>query len=311
MSNLSDESDELCIVQMLDQTEQLAAEEALQALNQELEFRVKARTAELRQTLSSLKETQEALIQTETLASLGSLAANVSHELNTPLGNIMMATSTLEAGFDELQHSVDNGELKRSLLSSFIEQGRQMSQLAFRSSQRCAELTDRFKQSAIDQLSEKRTTFNLRLAIDESIRELRENLRSEAIELSVTIPENIVCDSYAEPLGQVIAELLQNAMIHASNGTNRTTICINAVISGSLVNISVIDSGLGMSGHTLAHIFDPLFTSKLGKRGGGMGLSLCKQIVHAVLGGDLRAESTLGFGSSFFMTFPSVAPGKI
>jgi len=77
------------------------------------------------------------------------------------------------------------------------------------------------------------------------------------------------------------------------------------------VLLSIRDDGVGMSSSVLTHVFDPFFTTRLGRGGSGLGLSISHRIATSVLGGDLRAESTLGHGATFILTLPKVAPFPI
>lgn len=283
----------------------------LTALNAELEQKVEARTAELTETLEHLRRTQEDLIQSEKLVSLGSMVAGVSHELNTPIGNIVTTSSALSDRVRDLDAAFQSGSLKKSELASGLGGVREMADLIGRSAIRAATLVASFKQVAIDQTSERRREFDLRDAINDVINALRPGLKDQPWEIDNRIPEGIVCDSFPGPLEQIVTNLIQNAILHGFSGRDEGTVILDARVLGRDLELTVSDNGIGMNTATLVHIFDPFFTTKLGRGGSGLGLSICRRLATTVLAGTLNVVSTSDAGSSFILTMPLRTPGKI
>ena len=115
-------------------------------------------------------------------------------------------------------------------------------------------------------------------------------------------------DSFPGPLGQVLTNLVQNALVHGFEGREQGVVQVSASEDGDAVSIVVADDGIGMAPATLAQIFHPFFTTRLGGGGSGLGLSICHRIVARVLGGELSAQSRPGEGSRFEIRLPKVAP---
>lgn len=294
------------------QQEALLAEqrvtETLRSSERLLEGRVSARTAELSATVERLKQTQADLVQAEKLASLGALVAGVAHELNTPIGNALTTASALEHVSQELQTAMNQGELRRSALTRFIDNAVPMAELIGRSCQRAATLISSFKQVAVDQTSEQRRRFDLRALVEDNIAAIRPSFKHAPWLINTEIPAGIGCDSYPGPLGQVIVNLIQNAMIHAFAGRAQGTLSISASLKGERVEMRFSDDGKGMESGILAHIFDPFYTTQLGQGGSGLGLSIARNIVTGVLGGTLQVSTELGQGSCFSLNLPLSAP---
>lgn len=292
----------------LDQTDRLKAEEAQHILNVELEQRVVARTAELSETLATLKRAQGELVQSEKLASLGSMVAGVAHELNTPVGNALMVASTLTDQQHQFEQSLDHG-LSRSALTQFLLSVRDSSDILDRNLRRTADLINSFKQVAVDQTSEQRRSFDLREVAHEVLVTLSPSLRKSTHALLSDIPPDIRLDSFPGPLEQVLMNLTNNALRHGFEGRSNGQMRLRAeLLHEGWVRLRFSDDGVGISEKNLQKIFDPFFTTKLGQGGSGLGLSIAYNIVTGMLGGKIDVHSELGRGSEFVIDLPLTAP---
>jgi signal transduction histidine kinase len=111
--------------------------------------------------------------------------------------------------------------------------------------------------------------------------------------------------SYPGPFGQVLINLVNNGLIHAFEGKEHGEIVITAdAIGTDSVAISVRDNGIGIAPENMGKIYDPFFTTKLGRGGSGLGLNIVYNIVYRLLGGRLDVKSALGEGTSFILTLP-------
>lgn len=267
--------------------------------------------AQLTQTLDSLKKTQEELIHTETLAALGAMVAGISHELNTPIGNALIATTALQERTRQLAAQLGAQTIRRSTLEEFIKATQEMSELALQAITQSAKLVKSFKQVAIDQTSESRRSFELKRLIDDNLANLKAGQGYDRVIMQNTVGEGLICDTYPGPLSQVLLNLVHNAAVHGIGARQDGRIVISAYQDKETIYLEVLDNGQGMAPNVLAHIFDPFFTTTLGKGGSGLGLSICRRIATSVLGGSLTARSSPGEGSCFTLTFPRMAPGRL
>jgi signal transduction histidine kinase len=267
-----------------------------------------ARNRELKEAIKRLNEIRNQLVQQEKLASLGSLVAGVAHELNTPIGNALTTATTLQDAAEELQRHVERGDLRKSYLLDYVSNSIAMHALITRSCERAATLISSFKRVAVDQTSEQRRPFDVRALIEDNVNTLMPSFKTSNVLLEVDVPPHIECDSYPGPLGQVISNLLQNALMHAFGEREECEVRISASKEFDRVRIVVADNGVGMDAQTLPRIFDPFFTTRLGQGGSGLGLAVSQNIMVAVLGGTITVSSQPGSGSRFTLTFPLHAP---
>jgi len=236
------------------------------------------------------------------------LVAGVAHELNTPIGNALTTATTLQDAAEELQRHVERGDLRKSYLLDYVSNSIAMHALITRSCERAATLISSFKRVAVDQTSEQRRPFDVRALIEDNVNTLMPSFKTSNVLLEVDVPPHIECDSYPGPLGQVISNLLQNALMHAFGEREEREVRISATREFDRVRIVVADNGVGMDAQTLPRIFDPFFTTRLGQGGSGLGLAVSQNIMVAVLGGTITVSSQPGSGSRFTLTFPLHAP---
>ncbi|WP_368206289.1 ATP-binding protein [Aeromonas sp. s5] len=278
---------------------------------QETQEELEQHKSQLTHTLDSLKKTQEDLIHTETLAALGAMVAGISHELNTPIGNALIATTALQEQTRQLAAQLGAQTIRRTTLEEFVHASQEMSELALLAITQSAKLISSFKQVAIEQTSESRRSFDLRRLIDDNLANLKAGPGFEQVVLRNLIDEELLCDSYPGPLSQVLLNLIHNALLHGIGDRQDGRIEIRAHQDQQSIHLEVLDNGRGMAPNILAHIFDPFFTTTLGKGGSGLGLSICRRIATSVLGGGLTARSAPGKGSCFTLSFPRIAPGRV
>ncbi|MBI2748869.1 MAG: CHASE domain-containing protein [Burkholderiales bacterium] len=277
-------------------------------LNATLEQRVTERTAQLESAMERLRRSQEELSKSEARATLGTLVAGVSHELSTPMGNSMMTASTLSAQAHDFDKLLAGGQLRRSDLSRFVTQVHEGNELMLRNLERAVELLKNFRQVAADQASEQRRVFNLRQVVQEIVDTLAPSLKHKPHRLLQEIAADIRMDSYPGPLGQVVINLINNAYLHAFDGVAQGTFTIRAQASDSHVTLTFQDDGKGIAPQTLERMFEPFFSTKIGKGGTGLGLSIVENLVTKTLGGQLNVQSTLGVGTTITVTLPLNAP---
>ncbi|MDO8275769.1 MAG: HAMP domain-containing sensor histidine kinase, partial [Serpentinimonas sp.] len=218
------------------------------------------------------------------------------------------AASTLSESLRQFHQRLQQG-LRRSDLDAFVKQVGTADEIAIRNLERAAELISSFKQVAVDQTSSQRRRFELAEVVHEILLTLQPVLKRSPFALEVKVPTDIWIDSYPGPLGQVLANLIQNALLHGLQGRSSGCVRIEAAIEeGERFRLSVSDDGKGIAQHLQDRVFEPFFTTRLGQGGSGLGLHIVHNLVTGVLGGRIDLQSNPGHGARFTIECPLVAP---
>ena len=255
---------------------------------------------ELRETVEQLQRTRGALLQAEKLSSLGTLVAGVAHELNTPIGAASVAASTLDKGNKAIQRDLEQG-LQRTALEHFLQRNDQGLAIILTSLGRMAQLTRAFKQLASDRASTERRSFDLVELVHEVMLLFTPKLKQSSHQVRLELPEQLVLDSYPGPLGQILQNLVDNALTHAFEPGSQGLVTVR-VEHDRLKHqclIEVLDNGCGIASEVLGKIFDPFFTTRRGRGGTGLGLYITHQLAVDVLGAELQVRSAPGQGTQF------------
>lgn len=289
-------------------------EAALLQANETLETRVAQRTsdlsrsnAELSDAIATLTRTQRELVRAEKLAALGSMVAGIAHELNTPIGNALLSSSTVQqrvAGFAKQAQNT----LTRSQLQALLDDLDEAEAITQRNLQRAAELIQSFKQVAADRTSDRQRRFELAGLINETLVSLRPSFKLRPIEVINAIVPPVEMDSIPGAITQVVSNLVGNALMHAYGEGDAGRILIRAGVLDDKIQLSVEDDGRGMSNEILPRIFDPFFTTRMGTGGTGLGLSIVHGLVENVLDGTISVESAPGYGTRFVILCARVLP---
>ncbi len=283
-------------------------EQEVLAARRELELRVcevDVSNRELSGTLQRLKQTQEQLINTEKMASLGALVAGVAHEINTPVGVGVTAASTLVGTTESAMRRYEEGSLTQSALTLYWEQSLSAGKMILGNLDRAASLIQSFKRVAVDQSNNEIRRFNLGEYLAEVLQSLSPQVGKAGLSYQLECEDELLIRSYPGALSQIVTNLVMNAISHAyPNGENgNLSLKVWASASGEIA-LKFTDDGVGIPAENLARVFDPFFTTKRGSGGSGLGLHIVYNLATQQLCGRINIDSELGIGSCISLFFP-------
>lgn len=239
-------------------------------------------SASLRAREIELREKQEALLRSDKLATVGRMATQIAHEIRNPLSAIGLNTELLA----------------EEIAGSGSEEALRLCEAIAKEVDRLEDVTEQYLRFARPM-----QTHLARDDVGALVRDLAHfvgpELEAFGIELRLEIPDSLMADIDEPQLRQALLNLIRNAREAMPSGG---TLTLGArPVEGGGVEITIADTGEGMSEDAVGRIFEPFFTTK--KSGTGLGLSLTQQIVQQH-GGRLECESEPGRGTTFRVLLP-------
>jgi signal transduction histidine kinase len=258
----------------------------------------------LQKAVSDLHSATEQMVQSEKLAALGSLVAGIAHEVNTPLGISVTATSFLEESTMTLVRAFESGTMKKSDLTNFIATSQETLQIILSNLTRAANLIQSFKKIAVDQSSETWQIIELESYLKDIIVSLTPKLKKTRIRIDIQCPETLKINTMPGALSQIVTNLVTNSLLHAFEEGQEGDITVKIKTKKQNVVFVYADNGKGIARENLDKIFEPFFTTTRGSGGSGLGLHLIYNIVTRSLGGNITVSSALGEGTRFTISLP-------
>jgi two-component system sensor histidine kinase TtrS len=248
-----------------------------------------------------LKETQNELVQTEKMASLGRLVAGIAHEVNTPIGIGVTAASHLKKEISDFNKEYKDESLTQSSFESFIDTSVQSSDIILSNLERAAHMIQNFKQVSVDQSSDMTREFFLKDYLESVVINLKPTLKQHAHEINIDCPETLMISSTPGVFYQIFSNLIMNSVIHGFEDKEKGQISITVHTTKDGIEIVYKDDGKGIGKEGLKKIFDPFYTTKRSSGGSGLGTHIIYNLVTQKLKGQITAQSHEGKDMIFIM----------
>lgn len=263
---------------------------------------------QLLENFKKLKEIKGQLVQSEKMASIGTISAGIAHEINNPLSFLLTNTEVLKGYLDNLLTYMQNLEKETTLTESLEKQKKdvefivgdtpQLIQESLEGVQRIRDIVQglrTFSRADVGELKE----FNINECLETSLKLVSNELKHKC---KVEKELNDVPMVYGSA-GQII-QVFTNLLVNSAQAIeNYGTIKINSKLKDNEVLISISDTGKGISKSNMNNLFTPFFTTKPTGQGTGLGLSISYGIVKKHKG-NIFVESQEGIGTTFHITLP-------
>ncbi|MFT5676607.1 MAG: signal transduction histidine kinase [Paraglaciecola sp.] len=296
MLDLEQQKDELII----NQRELRQENENRQFIEDEL----RKRNSELASSMETIQLAKDQLVESERMASLGGLVAGIAHDVNTPLGVSVTATSFLQERVKKLNSAYEDKKLTASTMASFLSEAQQTLVLLTNNLNRASDLISSFKQVAVDQTSEAEREINVREYLNEIIQSLAPNLKKTQHTIDIHCPENLIIQCAPGVLAQIITNMVMNSLIHGFEDMQKGTISIAISRQDGKLLMDYKDNGKGLPEGTLEKHFDAFFTTRRGRGGSGLGTHIMYNLVTQTLHGEIEAFSQPNKGLRYKIFIP-------
>lgn len=272
---------------------------------------------QLREAHEALKRTQQQLLHSEKMASLGRLVAGVAHELNNPISFVLGNVHALQRYSERMSQYLAalHGGASADELAAMRKQLRIDRLLAdlpslmegtLEGAQRTADIVQGLRRfSAVDR--EERAKVELNGVIERAIHWVRKGT-APSFDVHWQAGEPCCVQGSAGQLLQVLMNLIQNAYDAAADFTRQPGLWITLQPAPETLTLTLRDNGPGITPENIGRVFDPFFTTKPVGRGTGLGLSISYGIVEQH-GGQLTAGNAAEGGAMFTLVLPRVACG--
>jgi predicted ATPase/signal transduction histidine kinase len=290
------------VIELLSSQAAISLENA--QLYQKMEQQVIKRTAQLTQTLEDLRTTQSQLIESEKMAALGNLVAGVAHEISTPLGTSITASSFLHDLTQKFAQACSSGQLKKSFLQNYTDAAIESSHIILHNLQRAGALVSSFKQVAVDQTRLESRTFELKPYLEEVLISLQPEFKHRGHQFQITGDKELLITSYPGAFSQILTNLVINSIHHGYGPNESGLLSVHLTTKDDYILMIYSDDGRGIPPDHLHNIFEPFFTTARNQGGTGLGLHIVYNLVNHMLKGSIICESKEGQGTIFTLKFP-------
>ena len=261
--------------------------------------------ARVKNQLMHIKQIQleKKLQESNKLAELGSMVAEVTHEVASPLGNLRLAIDYLVERNKKTVLAFENQKLTKNDLEKYFSKVEKALQMSTANINLATNIMLSFKKVAVDQCSNSLLSFNLLNYTKDILFTLRPKLKKHNHELILNIDPRIELSSYPGILSQVLINFVNNSLLHAFGKNVTGVIEISAQYDPDHIELIYKDNGIGMDKKSVENAFTKYYTTKAGEGGSGLGLAICRELVEEVLDGKITLQSSLGVGTCFSVKF--------
>ncbi|HWR42405.1 ATP-binding protein [Sporomusa sp.] len=228
--------------------------------------------------------------------------ARFAHEINSPLGTGIMAASYLGQEVETLAQLFKQGAVKKSDLEKHLNLYSESADSILANLQNAAEMVNDFRKSVAG--PEQRRVFSVKAQVKQVLLALKPRLTQAGHKIQLICGADFSINGFPGLLTQIITNLVLNSLIHAYDQGEQGNIVLNLIKEDQVAVLEYSDDGKGLSESTLAHIFDPYFTTNREHGSTGLGLSIVKEIITTKFGGTIECRSTEGKGVIFIIRLP-------
>ena len=278
-------------------------------------------TAELTKSLENLRTTQDRLVQTQKLASLGQLTAGIAHEIKNPLNFVNNFSGVSAELIDELQEALGDvslNEKRRGEITELMDTLRGNLDKVVQHGKRADAIVKNMLLHSREGAGEHRVV-DINAIVEESLNLAYHGARAEKQGFNITLQRSLdpaagEVDVFPQDITRVLLNLISNGFYAATKrraetngGDYEPTLAAGTKNLGDRVEITIRDNGIGISPDVKEKMFNPFFTTKPAGEGTGLGLSISHDIIVKQHGGSIEVETQPGEFTELRIILPRAA----
>jgi signal transduction histidine kinase len=282
---------------------------------------VQARTRELAKSLEDLRTTQDRLVQTQKLASLGQLTAGIAHEIKNPLNFINNFSGLSAEMIDELREAMKDlslNDTKRDEITELMDTLRGNLDKVVQHGKRADAIVKNMLRHSRESSGEHRSV-DINTLVQESLNLAWHGARAEKPDFEITLKQSLdptagAADIFPQDITRALLNLISNGFYAAtkrraemSGGGYEPVLNASTKNLGDHVEISIRDNGIGIPPDVKEKMFDPFFTTKPTGEGTGLGLSISHDIIVKQHGGAIEVDTQPGKFTEIRVILPRTA----
>ena len=258
--------------------------------------------------------------QEEKLSTLGRIVAGIAHEINTPLGVALTATSVVDKHLERMTRTLESssqepkaGELPidRTEIEKNLRLCREANRLIKPTIQKATELIQGLKQFTVAPHLAVAKKVNLSLVIADHMNSLRLEIRRAGHRIVMEMPELLTLTTRPDSLWQILSNLTMNSLTHGFAPGEPGTIRIKAFATDFGAVIEFSDTGVGIPPENRERIFEPFYTTARQKGGSGLGLSIVLSLTVQSLEGTISYEENQPHGAKFILKIRNLGDSAV
>lgn len=257
-------------------------------------------------TLTELKETQEKLVKSGKMSVLTTLVSRMAHQVNTPLGIALTSVSHISEKVEHFEQLVATGGVKKSAINGLLTDLTKGCDLSSRSMNKVVDLISQFKMISDNLEAETQVKFEIVDLLTKQADLILMSIKQHQPSINVS-GSKVFIVGFPEAVGKIFSQLIANSIDHAFETTLEPKINIAITKKHDHVNITYQDNGKGIDSAIVNDVFEPFYTTTMGNKNLGIGLSIVYNLVVQLMQGNIQCKQTQGSGTMFCITLPLIA----
>lgn len=252
-----------------------------------------------------LKLVYEQNLEQKRRESVDSLIVGIAHELNTPIGICITATSYLMDKVEELSQDFREGKMKKSSMENFLSGAKETCDSLYKNLNRSSSLVQSFKQVSVDRKTEEKREIKIFDFVKSSIFPLEKRMDQQSVSFELECDKDLEVMTYPESFSEALKILIDNSLDHGFENEYGGKIKLMFEKKGEYVRLEYSDNGCGIKEEEVGKIFEPFYTTKRGKGKPGLGLHILQNMIVHKMRGMIQCESESGKGTRFIVQIPT------